>query len=50
MTQNFPYATYLDIRYPPLEVVDVPAIVDAVRDSGTIRRFARSTIRSFGSV
>ncbi len=32
MTQNFPYATYLDIRYPPLEVVDVPAIVDAVRD------------------
>ena len=32
MTQNFPYATHLDIRYPPLEVVDVPAIVDAVRD------------------
>src|SRR6202521_4286241 len=31
MTQNFPYATYLDIRYAPLEVVDVPAIVDAVR-------------------
>lgn len=32
MTQNFPYATYLDIRYPPLEVIDVPAIVDAVKD------------------
>src|SRR6202158_3339284 len=32
MTQNFPYATHLDIRYPPLEVVDVPAIVDAVKD------------------
>ena len=32
MTQNFPYATHLDIRYPPLEVVDVPALVDAVRD------------------
>jgi len=32
MTQNFPYATHLDIRYPPLEVVDVPALVDAVTD------------------
>jgi len=26
MTQNYPYATYLDVRYPPLEVIDVPAI------------------------
>jgi mannose-6-phosphate isomerase-like protein (cupin superfamily) len=32
MTDNFPYATHLDIRYPPLEVVDVPALVKAVRD------------------
>jgi mannose-6-phosphate isomerase-like protein (cupin superfamily) len=32
MTQNFPYATYLDIRYPPLEVIDVPTIVAAVKD------------------
>ena len=32
MTENFPYATHLDIRYRPLEVVDVPALVDAVRD------------------
>ncbi len=32
MTQNFPYATYLDIRYQALEVIDVPAIVDAVKD------------------
>jgi mannose-6-phosphate isomerase-like protein (cupin superfamily) len=32
MTQNFPYATHLDVRYPPLEVVDVPALVDAVTD------------------
>jgi mannose-6-phosphate isomerase-like protein (cupin superfamily) len=32
MAQNFPYATYLDIRYPPLEVIDVPAIVGAVKD------------------
>ena len=27
----FPYETHLDVRYPPLEVVDVPALVDAVR-------------------
>lgn len=27
---DFPYATFLDIKYPPLEVVDVPALVDAV--------------------
>jgi mannose-6-phosphate isomerase-like protein (cupin superfamily) len=32
MTQNYPYATYLDIRYPPLEVIDIPAIVDTVKD------------------
>jgi mannose-6-phosphate isomerase-like protein (cupin superfamily) len=32
MTDNFSYATHLDIRYPPLEVVDVPALVKAVRD------------------
>jgi mannose-6-phosphate isomerase-like protein (cupin superfamily) len=27
----YPYETHLDIRYPPLEVVDVPALVDAVQ-------------------
>ena len=32
MTQNFPYATHLDIRYPALAVVDVPALIDAVTD------------------
>ena len=32
MPTEFPYATHLDIRYPPLEVVDVPALIDAVRD------------------
>jgi mannose-6-phosphate isomerase-like protein (cupin superfamily) len=32
MTQSYPYATHLDVRYSPLEVVDVPALVDAVRD------------------
>ena len=24
---NYPYATHLNILYPPLEVVDVPALV-----------------------
>ncbi len=32
MTQNFPYATHLDIKFPALEVVDVPALVDEVHD------------------
>ena len=32
MTENFPYATHLDIKYRPLEVVDIPATVNAVRD------------------
>jgi mannose-6-phosphate isomerase-like protein (cupin superfamily) len=32
MPQNFPYATHLDIKYGPLEVVDIPALVSAVRD------------------
>lgn len=27
----YPYETHLDVRYPPLEVVDVPALVGAVR-------------------
>jgi mannose-6-phosphate isomerase-like protein (cupin superfamily) len=27
----YPYETHLDIRYPALEVVDVPALVGAVR-------------------
>jgi mannose-6-phosphate isomerase-like protein (cupin superfamily) len=30
--QSYPYATHLDIKYPPLTVVDVPALVSAVRD------------------
>ncbi len=27
--QPYPYATYLDIKYPALEVVDVPSLVKA---------------------
>jgi mannose-6-phosphate isomerase-like protein (cupin superfamily) len=30
--QQYSYATHLDIKYPALEVVDVPALIDAVRD------------------
>jgi mannose-6-phosphate isomerase-like protein (cupin superfamily) len=29
---QYPYATFLDIKFPPLAVVDVPAVVGAVRD------------------
>jgi mannose-6-phosphate isomerase-like protein (cupin superfamily) len=32
MTENFSYATHLDVKYGPLEVVDIPAVVGAVRD------------------
>ena len=30
--QDYPYATYLDIRYAPLDLVDVPALVAACTD------------------
>ena len=30
--QPYPYATYLDIKFPALAVVDVPALVSACRD------------------
>jgi mannose-6-phosphate isomerase-like protein (cupin superfamily) len=29
-TKQFPYATFLDIKFPPLKVVDVPKLVGAV--------------------
>ena len=31
--ESFPYATHLDVLHGPLEKVDVPALVDAVRDA-----------------
>jgi dTDP-4-dehydrorhamnose 3,5-epimerase-like enzyme len=31
-TETYPYATHLDIRYPPLEVVDLPDLVAACTD------------------
>src|SRR5947207_3829763 len=30
--QDYPYATYLDIKFPPLPLVDVPALVKACTD------------------
>jgi hypothetical protein len=30
--QSFPYATYLNVHYAPLELVDVPALVAACKD------------------
>ena len=32
MAPDYPYATHLDIKYPALEVVDVPALIESVRD------------------
>jgi mannose-6-phosphate isomerase-like protein (cupin superfamily) len=31
MTDKYPYETHLDIKFPPLEVVDLPAVIDAVK-------------------
>ena len=31
-TQSYPYATYLDIRYPALALVDVPDLVASCND------------------
>jgi Cupin domain len=30
--QNYPYATFLDVKFPPLSVVDVPALIAACKD------------------
>jgi mannose-6-phosphate isomerase-like protein (cupin superfamily) len=30
--QDYPYATYLDIKFPPLHLVNVPALVKACTD------------------
>jgi mannose-6-phosphate isomerase-like protein (cupin superfamily) len=48
MPTEFPYATHLDIKYPPLEVIDVPALVDAVQDewyNQTLCRVNDSVVR-----
>ena len=30
--QTYPYATYLDIRYPPLALVDIPDLIASCKD------------------
>ena len=30
--QAYPYATHLDIRYPPLELVDIPDLIASCKD------------------
>jgi mannose-6-phosphate isomerase-like protein (cupin superfamily) len=45
---SYPYATHLDIRYRPLEVVDVPALVAACQDrwyNQTLCRVNDSVVR-----
>jgi mannose-6-phosphate isomerase-like protein (cupin superfamily) len=32
VTPDYHYATHLDIKYPSLEVIDIPALVHTVRD------------------
>src|SRR6476469_11169066 len=31
-TQDYPYATFLNVLFPPLQLVDVPSLVDACSD------------------
>lgn len=31
-SEAYPYATFLDVLFPQLERIDVPAVIDAVRD------------------
>ena len=47
-TQQYPYATHLDARYGPLELVDVPALVAACADrwyNQTLCRVNDSVVR-----
>jgi hypothetical protein len=44
--REYPYATHLDIKYGPLDVVDVPALVEACTD----RWFNQTLCRVNGSV
>ena len=44
--KQYPYATHLDVKFGPLEVVDVPALVAACAD----RWFNQTLVRVNGSV
>ena len=41
MPPDYPYATHLDIKYPPLEVVDVQKLTDMVTDRWYNQTFCR---------
>jgi mannose-6-phosphate isomerase-like protein (cupin superfamily) len=46
--QTYPYATHLDIKFPPLTTVDVPALVQACQDrwyNQTLSRVNDSVVR-----
>ncbi len=48
MAETYPYATYLDVRHGPLEVVDVQALVEACQDrwyNQTLCRVNDSVVR-----
>jgi mannose-6-phosphate isomerase-like protein (cupin superfamily) len=46
--QDYPYATYLDIKFPPLQLVNVPALVKACTEkwyNQTLCRVNDSVVR-----
>jgi len=46
--QAYPYATHLDIRYPPLELVDIPDLIASCKDrwyNQTLCQVNRSVVR-----
>ena len=45
---DYPYKTYLNVRFKPLEVVDVPALVEACTDAWynqTLTRVNEAVVR-----
>ena len=45
---DYPYATFLDVKFPPLQVVDVPRVIEAVTDrwfNQTLCRVNESVLR-----
>lgn len=46
--KNYPYVTHLNVLYPPMEIVDVPALVEACTDrwyNQTLCRVNESVVR-----
>lgn len=47
-TKDYPYANYMDVRYEPLELIDVPALVEACTDTWyneTLSKVNNSVVR-----